>query len=103
MKGLGDGPLAAALGGVGTLDGRIGADSMDAITGVVRNGKGKMPAFSETIDAGDTRRILEWIRDVSAGKIEPKSPKPPAVPSAKQLPADRAVEEAARKEADDEE
>jgi mono/diheme cytochrome c family protein len=104
MKGRGDGPLAAALGGLETLDGRLGAETMDDMVGVVRNGKGKMPAFSETIDAGDTRRILDWIRDVSAGKIEPKSPKPPtAQPGARSLPADRAVEEATRNEADDEE
>jgi mono/diheme cytochrome c family protein len=106
MKGLGDGPLATALGGIETLDGRIGLESMDAATGIVRNGKGKMPGFSETIDAGDTRRILEWIRDVAAGKIEPKSPKPPTVPNVpnvKKLPADRAVEEVPRQAAEDEE
>ena len=106
MKGLGDGPLATPLGGVATLDGRIGLESMDAATGIVRNGKGKMPGFSETIDAGDTRRILEWIRDVAAGKIEPKSPKPPTVPNVpnvKKLPADLAVEEVPRQAAEDEE
>lgn len=74
-KGLGDGPLAAALGGVKTLKGAITADTLDGLVGVVRNGKDKMPAFSETIDAGDTRRVLEWIRDISDGKIQPKAPK----------------------------
>ncbi len=75
-KGLGDGPIAAALGGVESLKGRITRDSLDEMTSVVRNGNRKMPAFSETIDAGDTKRILEWIRDVSSGKIDPKPGKP---------------------------
>ncbi len=75
-KGLGDGPLAAALGGVKTLKGAITPATLDAMTGVVRNGKDKMPAYSETIDAGDTRRILEWIRDISDGRIQPKIAKP---------------------------
>lgn len=74
-RGLGDGPLAPALGGIKTLKGAITPETIDGLTGVVRNGKDKMPAFSETIDAGDTRRVLEWIRDISEGKIQPKVPK----------------------------
>jgi len=91
-KGLGDGPLAAALGGVKTLKGAIRPDTIDGLTGVVRNGKDKMPAFSETIDAGDTRRVLEWIRDIADGKIQPKVPK--ATPeSGIKKPAEAADEE----------
>lgn len=70
--GLGDGVLAPELGGVESLKGRITADSMNQLVDLVRAGKDKMPGYSETIDVGDTRRILEWMRDVSSGKIKPK-------------------------------
>lgn len=100
-KGLGDGPLAAALGGVETLKGTITKATLDDMTGLVRNGKDKMPAFSETIDAGDTRRVLEWIRDVADGKIQPKDPKSkdesgikkPDVEGAKDVAAEAADQE----------
>ncbi|MSP54922.1 MAG: cytochrome c [Myxococcales bacterium] len=72
-KGLGDGALAAPLGGVASLSGRITDQTMNDLVDRVRKGDGKMPAYSETIDVGDTRRILEWIRDVSSGKIQPKA------------------------------
>ncbi len=107
-KGLGDGALAAALGGVESLNGRISTDNINAIIDVVRNGKGKMPAYSETIDAGDARRILEWIRDISSGKIQPKvptPPKPPAPPTPLKAttPADDEAKSEVKAEAADEE
>ena len=103
-KGLGDGALAAPLGGVASLKGNITGESMNDMIDLVRKGDGKMPAYSETIDVGDTRRILEWIRDVSSGKIQPKvaTPAKPAKPATPLKPETPTKPPAVEDEAGDE-
>lgn len=74
-RGLGDGPAAAALvGGVPTLQGRVRSvnaetiQNIDALVDAVQVGKGRMPAYSEDIDRGDTRKIIFYLRDQLEGK-----------------------------------
>lgn len=71
-KGLGDGPAAAALpGGVPSLDGKVKGEKFDALVRVIQDGRGRMPAYSEDIDEHDSRRILQYLRDVMEGKTPP--------------------------------
>jgi mono/diheme cytochrome c family protein len=71
-RGKGDGPAAAALpGGVPTLAGKVRGEEFDALVRVVQEGRGAMPAYSENIDEHDTRRILQYLRDVMEGKSAP--------------------------------
>lgn len=75
-KGLGDGPAAAALpGGVPSLEGKVKGEQFDALVRVIQEGRGRMPAYSETIDEHDSRRILVFLRDVLEGKAPPPSEK----------------------------
>lgn len=74
-RGHGDGPAAAALvGGVPTLQGRvrsIGAEkieNLESLVDVIQSGKGRMPAYSEDIDRGDSRKIVFYLRDQLEGK-----------------------------------
>lgn len=69
-EGKGDGPAAAALiGGVPSMEGKFKDDKQfDALVKVIEDGKGRMPAYKEDIDKHDARRILTFLRDMSAGK-----------------------------------
>lgn len=72
--GRGGGPAAAAVvGGVASLERQLpdDDDKLDPIVGLVQEGSGRMPAFSETIDRRDTRLVLLYIRDVLAGRQPP--------------------------------
>jgi len=70
--GKGDGPAAAALpDGVPSLEGTIKGDKFDELVKVIQGGRGRMPAYSEDIDAYDTRRVLQYLRDVMEGKAPP--------------------------------
>ncbi len=72
--GKGDGPAAAAMvGGVPSLEGKIKEEDFDALIAVILNGRGKMPAFSETIERPDSRRILVYLRDRMDGKPAPST------------------------------
>ncbi len=72
--GKGDGPAAAALpGGVPSLEGKVRGEDFDALVKVVQDGRGRMPAYSENIDQHDSRRILQYLRDVMEGKPPPPS------------------------------
>ena len=71
--GKGDGPAAANLiGGVPSLKGKIDEDRFDSLVTVIQTGKGSMPAFSETIERQDSRRILVYLKDRMAGKPKTK-------------------------------
>lgn len=71
-RGLGDGPAAAALpGGVPSLEGKVRGEQFNALVRVIQDGRGTMPAYAETIDEHDSRRILVYLRDVMEGKQPP--------------------------------
>lgn len=77
-SGKGDGPAAAALtGGVPSLEGKVRGEEFDRLVQLIQEGRGAMPAYSENIDTHDSRRILQYIRDVLEGK-------PPPPPEGKQ-------------------
>ena len=68
--GAGDGPSAAAIpGGVAPL--KFKGEEIDAMVLVVQDGRGRMPAYSEDIDKHDSRRILQYVRDMMSGKKPP--------------------------------
>lgn len=68
-EGHGDGPAAAALPqGVPTLAGRLTEANLDAMTDLVLQGRGRMPAYSETIERGDVKRTLRYVMDALAGR-----------------------------------
>lgn len=71
--GRGDGPAVADLvGGIAPLAGKIPEDGeMDRVIDLVQAGRGRMPAFSETIDRPDTRRVLVYIRERMEGHDGP--------------------------------
>jgi mono/diheme cytochrome c family protein len=78
-SGRGDGPASAAVpGGVASLEGHIPEDDekIPRIVDVVEQGKGRMPAFSETIERGDMRLTVLYVRDVLAGRVSTKTDKP---------------------------
>lgn len=76
-EGRGDGPAVADLvGGIAPLQGKIPEDGeMDDVIDLVQEGRGRMPAFSETIDRPDTRRILVYIRERMEGHGGPPAKK----------------------------
>ncbi len=79
--GKGDGPSAAAVvGGVASLAGKLPDDDakIPGVVDLVMAGQGRMPAFSETIERGDLRLSVLYIRDVLAGRVVPKPKGPPA-------------------------
>ena len=74
--GKGDGAAAAAVvGGVPDLSGRVTDEALDALIQSVQDGKGRMPAFSQTIERPDTRRLLIYLRDRQGGKPLPSKAK----------------------------
>jgi mono/diheme cytochrome c family protein len=78
-SGHGDGPAATALvGGVAALP-RAPKDLAAWVT-LVQEGRGRMPAFSETLDARDTRRVLVYLQERQAGRAgrRPDAPEPDA-------------------------
>lgn len=82
-SGKGDGPAAAAVvGGVASLVGKIPADdgAIPSIVDVVEAGRGRMPAFSDTLERGDMRLTVLYLRDVLAGRVEPKVVTPAVAP-----------------------
>ena len=77
--GAGDGPAAAALiGGVPSLEGKIRGENFDALIKVVRDGRSRMPSYSEDIDDHDARRVLEYLRDTMEGRGPPTEGGEPA-------------------------
>ena len=63
--GQGDGPAAAALpGGVPSLEGKAGKERNSENVRIIQEGLGRMPAYAETIDRHDTKRILVYLRKV---------------------------------------
>lgn len=81
LTGAGDGPAAEALvGGVPSLVGTIRSvdaekiENIDPLIGVLQEGKGRMPAYSEDIDRADSRRLLFYVRDLLEGKVGPEAP-----------------------------
>lgn len=69
--GKGDGPAAGAVvGGVPSLAGKLPADDagIPAVVDVVQDGRGRMPAFSDTMARGDMRLTVLYIRDVVSGR-----------------------------------
>ena len=74
--GRGDGPAAAAVvGGVAALP-AVPRDP-EAWVGVVQDGRGRMPAFAETLDAHDTRRVLRYLQERQAGRAGARPDAPP--------------------------
>ena len=79
--GLGDGPLAAAVGATASVQ-RAYPDGKDedAAVAVIQGGRENMPAFSEVFDKADTKRILTWLTAVAGGEdpdaAAPPKPKP---------------------------
>ncbi|MCK6506211.1 cytochrome c [Myxococcota bacterium] len=68
VEGRGDGPLAALLGAPpGDLRGRAEAD-WPALVDRVLQGQGDMPAFAESLDRHEARRILVWLAALDAGE-----------------------------------
>ena len=99
--GLGDGPLAAAVGATASIqkaypDGK----AQDAAVTVIQVGRDNMPAFSEVFDKADTKRILTWLTAVAGGEdpdaAAPPKPKPktPAKASKASEPSTPEPEEA---------
>lgn len=81
--GKGDGPAASALiGGVPSLEGKISDKQFDALITTILQGKGKMPAYSETMERPDVRRILIYLNDRMMGKPPPSAaPESPDAPT----------------------
>lgn len=76
--GLGDGPAAEAMpGGVPDILGTLTEESLDRMVTVVQEGRGRMPAYSETIDRADSRRVLQYLLDRAAGKGAAAAPAEP--------------------------
>lgn len=74
--GKGDGAAASSvIGGVPDLSGRITDEALEALIQSVQDGKGRMPAFSQTIERPDTRRLLIYLRDRQGGKPLPSKAK----------------------------
>jgi mono/diheme cytochrome c family protein len=89
--GKGDGPAAASLiGGVPSLEGSIKEPEFDALITTILAGKGKMPAYAETIERPDVRRILIYLNDRMMGKpppsAAPESPDAPVKPEGQEGP-----------------
>lgn len=80
--GKGDGPAASALiGGVPSLEGKIVEADFDKLIDGILVGKGKMPAYSETMERPDVRRILIYLKDRMDGKPPPsEGPDSPDAP-----------------------
>lgn len=80
--GKGDGPAAAAMvGGVPTLGplfekGVPGDKEMDRLVDLVLDGKGRMPAYRESYDKHQVRRVLLYVTDAVRGKTEAIDEKP---------------------------
>ncbi len=80
-RGRGDGQVAADLvGGVPDLDGKIVQGKFEDPIRLIQDGKGRMPAFAETIDRHDTRRILVYLTEVMSGRTEPGKAGPKKAP-----------------------
>ena len=90
--GLGDGPLASAVGATASVQRAYpeGKDQDAAVT-VIQVGRENMPAFSEVFDKADTKRILTWLTAVAGGEdpdaAAPPKPKPKTPPKASKADA----------------
>jgi mono/diheme cytochrome c family protein len=89
--GKGDGPAAASvIGGVPSLEGKINAEKLDPSIDTILNGKGRMPAYSETMERPDVRRILIYLQERMDGKPPPSagpdSPDAPTKPEGQEGP-----------------
>ena len=75
--GIGDGPLASAVGATASIQ-RAYAEGkdQDAAVTVIQAGRDNMPAFSEVFDKADTKRILTWLSAVAGGE-DPDAAAPP--------------------------
>ncbi len=68
--GAGDGPAAKALpDGVPPLTGKVKEAGFDAMVRIIQDGKGRMPAYAETIDKHDSRRILVYLQERMEGRV----------------------------------
>jgi mono/diheme cytochrome c family protein len=68
--GAGDGPAAKALpAGVPPLTGKVKEAGFDAMVRIIQDGKGRMPAYAETIDKHDSRRILVYLQERMEGRV----------------------------------
>jgi mono/diheme cytochrome c family protein len=78
-RGLGDGPLSAALG-VRPIAGRPFAGEADVA--LLRVGAGRMPGFGDLLDAGDAARVLSWLSrlDPATGLLAGESAEDAAAP-----------------------
>lgn len=66
------GPAAGALpGGVPDLRGQITEDRYEALIDVIQAGRGRMPAYSETMDRRETRRVLVYLTRLDRGEEDP--------------------------------
>lgn len=76
--GKGDGPAASSvIGGVPSLEGKIKEEDFESLIPIILNGRGRMPAFSETLERPDSRRILVYLNDRMSGKPAPSSTEKP--------------------------
>ena len=68
--GAGDGPAAKALpDGVPPLTGKVKEAGFDAMVRIIQDGKGRMPAYAETMDKHDSRRILVYLQERMEGRV----------------------------------
>lgn len=68
--GAGDGPAAKALpSGVPPLTGKVKEAGFDAMVRIIQDGKGRMPAYAETMDKHDSRRILVYLQERIEGRV----------------------------------
>lgn len=73
----GQGPAAQALvGGVPDLRGTITEPRYEALIDVIQQGRGRMPAYSETMDRREARRILVYLSRLDSGEEAPEAPEP---------------------------
>ena len=68
--GAGDGPAASAMPkGVPPLTGKVKEAGFDAMVRIIQDGKGRMPAYAETMDKHDSRRILVYLQERMEGRV----------------------------------
>lgn len=82
-KGLGDGPAAAGLATPApALAGRLDLDKdSKRLVGVIEDGKGEMPSFSQVMDRYDARRVLVYLASLDPTTGEPPDDDQDATPS----------------------
>jgi mono/diheme cytochrome c family protein len=74
-KGAGDGPLAAAIGGVPNFEQGYGDRDEKALAKVVLYGKGKMPGFDTSFVEADAQKVTRYLGGLGRRPVKPAEPK----------------------------